>query len=1042
MAQSGTVSGQVFDENGEPLPGVVVFYDGTQTSTVTDANGRYTIPAKKGSSLTFNCFGMKDEVVRIEGQSKLDVTLVSADYRLDEAVVIGYGKQLRRDLTGSVSSMKAEDLQKTGSNNALGALQGHVAGLNITSQNGEPGAGFQIRIRGNNSINAGSTPLFVIDGVQMDISSSEIASSTTTGTGTYDPLSFLNPSDIESVEVLKDASATAIYGAQGANGVIIITTKSGRNADHTVVNLDATLGIQEVPRHIDMLNKQQYVNYRFGRSDYGWAHYGIDTDGDGEADCPLDATSYEEYDWQKLMFRKALTQNYNISASGRVGKGTQFFASAGYLDQQGLVINNTYKRYNGRLKLDHRIGKRVKIGANVTFSRGITDGAVASGGGSLGNSGLIQLIFLERPLNLISESDTEYQNGWRSLTTMFTDETSRRTIYDRLAGNAYIDWNITDHLLLHAGASGTLSNSDLKEFYTKYSRWGQVRNGYGSLTEVSTYNYSANVYLNWDRNFGKHHVDMMGGTELSKYNTDQVNISSYNYNEWSTGAFDIGKGGIINNPSQSTGQSTRISGFGRVNYNFNSRYYLTANLRVDASSKFFKKNRVGVFPSASFAWRISEEPWMAGAKGKWLDNLKLRLSAGASGNDRVSTYAALATLSKNYYANLGTEIMGMAPNTSANPKLRWETTYQYDLGIDLMALKERIDLSVDAYYKDTRNMLYKAILSAQAGFTEQWQNIGRVSNWGVEISLTTHNISHRDFSWNTSFTFDLTRNKIIDIGGVEYTSINMSNGTFNTDISRIIAGQPIGVGYGYVWDGNYQLTDFIIKDKAGNDFTSHPEIVSLGNMKNFIFTLKDDVPSINSVNVEPGDRKYKDLDGDNVITEDDRKVISNSNPKFTAGLQNNFSYKNFELSFFLEGVFGREILNEFKCRSESGTSSSIFNNLRKDFYEGHWTPENGSNVYARIMNKTSGWVSTYYVEDASFLRIKNISFSYTIPEKAFKKAKITALKFSFNVDNAYVFTKYSGMDPDVSSSNALFTGFDRMSYPKARVYSLGINATF
>ncbi len=1041
-AQTGRVSGVVTDEKGDPQPGVAVFYDGTREATMTDTEGRYSIRAINGRDLSFSLYGMKTSVVRINGQSDLNVVLESDSEVLEDAVVIGYGKQLRRDLTGSVSSIKADELKKTGSNNALGALQGHVAGLNITSESGEPGSGFQIRIRGNNSINAGTTPLFVIDGVQMDISSGEVASSGTTGSGTYDPLSFLNPNDIESVEVLKDASATAIYGAQGANGVIIITTKSGQNADRTTITFDATLSVHQVPKHIDMLDKQQYINYRFSRSDYGWSYYGTDTDGDGISDVPKDVSTFKNYDWQDILYREAVVRQYNISASGRSGKKTQFLVSLGYLKQPGLVINNDYTRYNGRLKLDNNVNKWLKIGANATFSRGVTEGAVASGGGSLGNSGLIQLIYLERPVNLYSDSDTEYINGFLPLTSMMSDETFRKTVYDRLMGNAYAEINILKGLTFRLNAAGNLSNSNLKEFYSKYSRWGQARNGYGSVNEVQTFGFNTNAYLTYRKKFGKGHTaDAMIGGELSKYHYDQLQMSSYNYSEWSTGAYDIGKGGVLNNPSQNVSESTRMSTFGRVNYNYKNKYYATFNVRVDASSKFYKHNRTGIFPSFSLAWRPTEEPWMSGVKS-WMDNMKIRLSMGASGNDRVSTYAALATLSKNYYASMGSEIMGMAPNTSANPKLKWETTYQYNAGLDLSLFKERIDMSLDVYYKDTQDMLYRAILSAQAGFTEQWQNIGRVQNKGIELSLTSHNIDKKNFSWTTNYTFDLNRNKVVDIGGADYTSINMSNGTFTTDISRIMVGQPIGIGYGYQCIGNYQLTDFIIKDKYGNDFTDNPEIVTADNIGFFKFTLKDGVTRISSVNVQPGDRKYKDLNGDGVINADDRKIISNSNPKFSMGLGNNFSFWNFDLSVFLEGVFGREILNEFKCRSESNGTSAYSNNLQVKSYTNRWTPENGSTTYSRLMNQTGTYVSSYYVEDASFVRIKNISLGYNVPAKLLDKAKISTLKFTLSVDNAFVFTKYTGMDPDVSSSNSLFSGFDRMSYPKARVYSFGINLTF
>lgn len=1040
------VSGRVVDTSGEALPGVAVYYEGSTDATMTDAEGAWSIRFLKGKNLTFSLIGMKPQTIRIDSQTTLEVVLEADAMSLEDAVVIGYGKQLRRDLTGSVASIKADDLRKTGSNNALGALQGHVAGLSITSQSGEPGSGFQIKIRGNNSINAGTTPLFVIDGMQMDISSGEIASSSSTGTGSYDPMSFLNPSDIASIEILKDASATAIYGAQGANGVVIITTKSGTGiGGKTVVNLDASWGLQMVPKYIQMLTPQEYMAYRFNRTDYGWYYYGTDTDGDGVQDTPKDASGFEYFDWQKLLYRNALMKNYNVSVSGRVGKGTQLFASVGFLDQDGLVINNGYDRYNAQLKMDHAINAKVKVGASASFSRSISNGAVASGGGELGNSGLIQMIYLERPLEFWSDSDTDYPKGWTTLQDLVSTETFRRTVYDRTMGNAYFEWNILPELRFRASASGNTSSSNLKEYYSYKSRWGSSRNGYGNYRQVSTYSYNANATLTWNHDFSSgHHLDAMGGVEANLYNTDNMRISGYDFNDGSTKAYDLSKAGIIEDPVQSTTQSTRLSAFGRINYNYKSRYYLTFNLRSDASSKFYEKNRVGWFPSASIAWRPVEEPWMDWSRS-WLDNAKVRLSAGASGNDRISTYAALATLTTNYYASGGSEVMGMSPSSTANPKLKWETTWQYDLGLDLTLFGERIDFTGDIYYKDTRDMLYRATLSAQSGFTEQWQNLGRVENKGLELSLTTHNIDTRDFSWSTSFTFDASRNKVLDIGGVEYTSVNIAHGVLANDISRIMVGQPIGIGYGYVWDGNYQLTDFIIKDKFGNDFTEHPEIVTSEDIKQgkLVFTLKDGVTTINGITPQPGDRKYRDLDGDNEITTADRRVISNSNPKWTAGLGNTFTWKGFDLNIFFECVYGRDIMNEFKLRSESGLSgSTMYNNLRKEAWEGHWTPENGSGTYSRLMNQTNTYVSSYYVEDGSFLRLKTVGFGYSLPGRICSRIHFEKLRIYANIDNAWLWTRYSGMDPDVSSSNSLFTGFDRLSYPKARVITFGINASF
>ena len=1036
------ITGKVKDSGNEPLVGAGVTYLGTEVGVITDIDGFYSIKKIAGGILQFSSIGMKTEEVKVDKQKIIDVKLDRDELVLEDAVVIGYGSLSRRDLTGSVSSVKADELSKTGSRNLVGALQGQVAGLSITAQSGEPGSGFNIKIRGNNSINAGTTPLFVIDGMQMDISSGEIATTSSTGTGTFDPMSFINPNDIESIEVLKDATATAIYGARGANGVIIITTKSGSKgtADRTIVNFSASAGISNVPKYIEMLDAQEYVNYRFARKDYGYLDYGIDTDGDGISDTPKDASQYGYSDWQKIMYRTAVTQDYNLSVNAIANKKTQMLFSFGYLNQDGLVVNNDFQRYTGRIKLDHKIGDKVKVGASVNYGRTISTGAVSSGGGELGNSGLIQLIYLRRPINFYTDSDTDNMGSY-SLFDCVTNETYRRTVYSRVSGNAYVDWEIIKGLTFRAQASGNTSNSKGMEFYTANSMWGFSKNGYGRIKTVETYGWNASATLTYKQNWNDaHNLNAMLGVEMSAYKSENLMIGAYDFADASTGVFDISKGGIQEAPQENIGMSTMMSMFGRVEYNYRQRYYASFNMRADGSSKFMPGSRVGYFPSIALAWRLSEEEFMKNVG--WLDQFKLRASVGASGNDRIANYATMALMTTNYYAVNGTEVMGMAPSSSANTKLKWETTWQYDVGLDVSLFNNRIDFIADVYYKDTRDMLYRATLPAQTGFVEQWQNLGRVENKGFELSLNTHNINKRNFSWSTNITFDLSRNKVKDIGGIEYTSVNIAHGQLANDISRIMVGQPIGIGYGFVADGNYQLNEFWAVDKNGRSFSAET-IVTDGNYDNYKYVLKDDVTSINSVTVQPGDRKYKDFDGDNEITANDKRVISDSNPDFTMGFGNTFNIFGVELSFFFEGVFGRDIMNEFKLRSESGQSGGTqFNNLKKEAWYGRWTVENPSNTYSRLLNQTNSWVSSYYVEDGSFVRLKNLSLGYTFDNPKLRKAKISAIKLSFNADNLFLITKYSGMDPDVSSSNPLFTGFDRLSYPKARTFTFGIALTF
>lgn len=1042
-AQSpGNVTGRIVDEEGVPVVGAAVYYEGTSTAAVSGADGEFSIKFIKDKELIVSCIGMENQNLKPDPSKPLSIVMTADANLLEDAVVIGYGTVSRKDLTGSVSSIKADDISKSGSNNALGALQGRVAGLSITSQSGEPGSGFNIKIRGNNSINAGTTPLFVIDGMQMDLSSSVIASSSSTGYGTYDPLSFINPADIESVEVLKDASATAIYGASGANGVVIITTKSGVSGhERTTVNFDATVGLSENPRHIEMTDGQEYIDYRFARGDYGYDSFALDLDGDGKMDTAKNAANYECYDWQKELYRKAVSQSYNLSINSKLGGGTQISTSLGYLNNQGLIRNNSHQRYTARVKLDHKINNIFTTGLTVNYGRTLSHGAVSSGGGSLGYSGIVQYIYLERPIALWYSGEADEFEGIFGLKSLITDKTFRKTTYDRLTANAFVKAQLNKDWSIRLNGSGGLSKSELLEFYSVNSKWGRAKNGVANDNNTATYNFNVNLQLNYAHTWKKsHRFDAMAAGEMTYFNSSVLNLNSYNFEDESTGVYDLSKASIQAAPVKAVEESAKLSFISRANYNYLRRYYITATFRIDGSSRFQKGHRIGYFPSVSLAWRIGEEPWMKKAANGIVDEFKLRFSVGASGNDRIGNYASLATLGTNYYSAIGTEMIGMAPTNSQNPSLKWETTYQYDAGVDLSLFKERLNLVMDFYYKDTRNMLYRATLPAQSGFNLQWQNLGRVENKGVEIALNTHNIDTRDFSWSSSLTFDLSRNKVLDIGGVDYTTVSISGGQLASDISRIVVGEPIGIGWGYVCVGNYQLDDFIIT-KNGREYPA--EAVTSANIDSFEFTLKDGVTNISTTTPQPGDRKYKDLDGDNDITTNDRTKISDSNPKFTMGFGNTFTYKNFDLNIFLEGVYGRQILNEFKLRSESGAvGGTQSNSISKAAWYGHWTPENASNTYSSLRNRTNSFCSSYYVEDGSFLRIKTISLGYSLPYKYLEKAKMRSLRLGFSVDNAFCFTKYSGNDPDVSSSNVLFPGFDRMSYPKARTYSFNLSFGF
>ena len=491
IAQDGMVTGKVTDTSGEPVIGAAIYYEGLNAvNATTDFDGNYAIKPVPGKSLVFSCIGMKEKSVPVTGPAKMDVILEPENLFLEDAVVIGYGEQQRQDLTGAISSVKADELRKSSELDVLGSLRGLVAGLDISSHSGEPGAGYSISIRGNNSINASSAPLIVIDGMQMDINSAESATSSMSISGT-DPLSFLNPVDIQSVEVLKDASATAIYGARGANGVILITTKSGTsNAGKTAITFDANFNVTTRARDLDMLDGQEWINYRFERGDTDWWYFGKDTDGDGVEDTPKTVEDYgrEAVDWRDLMFRNAFSQQYNLSVRASVGKGTDILTSIGYLDQQGLIVNNGYTKLTAKVKVDHEINGRVKIGVNANYARTKSTGAATSSGGTFSGYGMTQMIYLEKPIDRF-EDPADANSSYSALTSIYdciTEESSRTGISDRLIGNAWLDWKIMDDLTLRVYASGNVSSATNNEFYSAKTRWGRSNNGSGDQFQVQT----------------------------------------------------------------------------------------------------------------------------------------------------------------------------------------------------------------------------------------------------------------------------------------------------------------------------------------------------------------------------------------------------------------------------------------------------------------------------------------------------------------------------------------------------------------------------
>jgi len=1024
LQSSFPISGKVVDQAGQPLVGVVVTEKDTKNIAVTKADGTFAIKVKdKNAVLVFSYVGYTGREMSVAGADFSRIVLSQNVQTLEDVVVIGYGTEKRGDLTGAISSIKAEEIAKSNSSTFAEAIQGKIAGVRVNMQSGEPGAGINIEIRGASSINGGSQPLYVIDGIQMDANESEVATSNLGTNTTGNPLASINPQDIETIDVLKDASAAAIYGARGANGVIIITTKSGK-AGKTSITANLSHGIEEITKGIDMIGGQEYANYRYEQTpnSNAWA---VDTDGDGVVDSPRDVSDLPSYNWQDELFRQGSISRLNLSMQGGSGK-TTYTASLGYEDKNALVKNNNFKSYSGRVRMDHQASDKVKIGTNVIWGKTKNTGVASSGGGGGSWSGIIQSIYTFRPI-LIYNPSAEDEPLHLMSSIMGAH---RETGFNRVVGNVYMEYNIRKNLMLRVQGGGTMTNSKLTEFYGSDTEWGRIPNGRGALRHTETNAFSQTTTLNYNTRIKKGHMlRAMGGFELNTYRYETFFTRSQNFEDQSTGPYDMSKALITQPTTTAVNEVNRMSFFGRLNYNIKDRYLFTSTLRADGSSNFGRGSRFGYFPSAAFSWRVLNERFMK--KQDIFSDLRLRLSYGVTGNDRITPYSSLPELSPLYYASNGNLIYATAPTRGENKNLRWEATEQYNLGLDVAILKGRVSLTAEAYSKMTNGMLLNAEIQGQTGYVRQWQNIGDMENKGLEFTLNTINVEKKGFKWNTAFNIYFNRNKVASLGGTADIPVTFGDG-YLTDVGIVREGHSLGTAYGYVWDGIYQIDDFTWQ----ND--SDPSIPH----NNRDYVLKDGIPFLSGTATIPGVFKYKDLDGNNEINAQDRRIISNSNPKFAGGITNEFSYRNFSLHVFLEGVYGNDIFNAFPTRVESGQGSEA-SNLTRAYWENRWTPDNPSNRYASISrSNTDQYASTYYVEDGSYLRLRTLSLAYRFQPKVLKAIGASSLRVEASVDNMHVWTNYSGLDPDVRSSNKLLPGYDRLAYPRPRTYMFGINMTF
>lgn len=1031
LAQTSISGSVVNGESGEPLPGATISVKGTNNGAITDFDGKFVLERVPNDAvLSIRYIGYIEKEVAVNNQSTFVITLQEDLQSLDEVVVVGYGTQRKRDLTGSVGTVKPDDLVRAPTPNFDQALSGRIAGVQVTSADGTPGSSANIVIRGGNSITGDNSPLYVIDGVPLT---------------DFDPAS-LNTNDIVSLDVLKDASSTAIYGSRGANGVILITTKGGRKDGKTDINFNINSGIQYAPGRLEVMNPYQYVSYLKQQAliSDGYApgretQFFLQTWEDPELYRNNEGTS-----WQDEILQVATFQDYNLSVSGG-GDTTQFYYSGQYLDQEGIVINTGFTKSVNNFRINHEVNDWMKLDANLVYSLTNRTGSTVDGNGFSGNIIRDALVF--RPVEPINNDgldgfDPDEESGRFLFNPVDnlnnTDRTDRRELF---RGTLTGQFKINKQLSFNLVGSFQSENRRNTLFYGQNTYQGSRGNdGISGRIDNSRVTVSTGSgVLNYAPKIGKKQkLKLLGGIEAQTRNLEQSGLFASQLPTDIFGIDNLGIGLVSQIPTSLLSKNTLLSYFGRLNYALKDRYLLTVNFRADGSSKFRKENRWGYFPSFSLGWIVSDEPFFD--EIDFISNVKLRGGWGKTGNNRIGDFDAFTTLASSntsgyVWGNGENYAIGAIINNLGVPDLRWETTNQLNAGLEFSLFNNRIQMETEYYLKRTDDLLLNAEMASSTGFERVQQNVGEVENSGVEITLTSFNISKKDFKWSTNFNIAFNRNKVLKLNqGQDAILVNPERVNGLNEFHYITqVGQPVGQIYGLKFDGLYQLDDFNWNNSLG------------------VYELKDGIPD-NGGQPGPGSVKYIDQNGDGTITQEDRQVIGNTAPKFIGGLTNTFEWKGFDLQVFFQWSYGADVLNLNRVELES-PSGSKQNGLVALLDQ--WTPSNtDTNIHAYVYNRNFGRpitgtrISDLYVEDGSFLRLKTVSLGYQLPKAYLKNGFFQSVRFSVSAQNLFTWDNYSGYDPEVSVaprggiSSALAPNLDWSAYPQSITITSGLNLTF
>ncbi len=984
-AQEATIQGKVTDDSGGAIPGVSVTVKGTQRGTITNVEGTYSVNAAGNATLVFSFLGYVSQDVPINNRSTINVSLKTDTKALEEVVVVGYGSQRKVETTGSIASVKADELTQLPVTNVAQGLQARISGVQINQNSGSPGGNISVRVRGTNSINGNSEPLYVVDGIQI---------SNGGGINDVSPLSTINPNDIESVEVLKDASASAIYGARAANGVVLITTKRGK-AGVTRVSLDSYYGVQEATKTLDVLNASEFAqleNEVFKNNAY-----------------PNPASLGEGVNWQKLIFQKAPIQSHQLSINGGSEK-TQLALSANYFNQDGIIINSDFKRYSYRLNVDHKVSNRFKVGTSILGSYIVNNG-IDAGSTTIGDAGVVTGSVLGAavgaPPTLQSYREDgfifpfgEQGNGqYREVVNPlnFTALTRQRNIKRTLV-NLFGEFEIVQGLTYRASFNADIQNR-LDDFYSPLSiiNRADINDNSGSASKSNS-NFLGLLHesiLSYNRKFGENHSLRFTGvfaSQVENSNANSISATGFPNDATTNESLQL----ALNRTVSSSRSKQRLDSYmGRINYGFRDKYFLDLTARVDGSSKFGANHKYGFFPAISAAWRIIEEDFMKSAN--WVSDLKLRASYGITGNaGGISPYQSLATVSSSGGYNLVNAYQtAISPTGISNPDLRWEKSAQTDIGLDIGLFNNRLSIIMDYYHKRTDDLLYVKTLPLSSGYSSITGNYASLENKGFEFAANA-SILNGPVRWSVSGNLTANRNTLLDLDG------GTTKERFVTNSSILSVGQPLGVFKTYVFDGINQTGDAIIPGYDGR----------------------------------VGGHKVKDLNNDGAINSMDQTITGNPNPDFIFGASTNLSYKNFDFGAFLSGSQGNDIYNISRLSFENPLGQR---NLLKGVAN-RWTPTNPSNQYVSASVAGRLPITDYAMEDGSYVRLKNITIGYTLPTiKGISRARIYV-----SGNNLLTLTKYSGFDPEVNTyagSNTAI-GIDNLVYPQAKSFLGGIQLTF